>query len=83
MFFGFSALIFCCSSDLLGTFFQPCSILGCATFAFTAGGFISGDAFASLWGAATSSLFPCTFVSVPDFTAVVRLPAAWRSMASR
>jgi hypothetical protein len=83
MFFGFSALIFCSSSDLLGTFFQPCSILGCATFAFTAGGFAAGAAFTSFWGAATRSLFPCTLVSVPDFTAVVRLVDACRSIASR
>ena len=47
-FFGFSALIFCSSSALLGTPFQPCSIFGCATFAFTAGGFAAGAAFASL-----------------------------------
>src|SRR4030095_5732521 len=48
-FFGFSALIFCSSSALLGTPFQPCSIFGCATFAFTAGGFAVGGAFASFW----------------------------------
>src|SRR5262249_19456463 len=66
IFFGSSDLIFCSSSDLLGTFFQPCSIFGCATFAFTAGGFAAGAAFASFWGAATRSLFPCTLVSVPD-----------------
>jgi hypothetical protein len=57
-FFGFSALIFCSSSALLGTSFQPCSIFGCATFAFTAGGFAVAGAVASLWGAATRSLFP-------------------------
>jgi hypothetical protein len=76
-------MIFCSSSDLLGTFFQPRSIFGCATFAFTAGGFAAGGAFASFWGAATSNLFPCTFVSVPDLTAVVRLVDACRSIASR
>jgi hypothetical protein len=47
-FLGFSALIFCCSSSLLGTPFQPRSIFGCATFALTAGGFAAGAAFASL-----------------------------------
>src|SRR5262249_8449077 len=83
MFFGFSALIFCSTSDLLGTPFQPRSIFGCATFAFTAGGFAVGAAFKSFWGAATRSLFPCPFVSVPDLTAVVRLPAACRSIVSR
>jgi len=82
-FFGSSALIFCSSSDLLGTFFQPCSIFGCATFAFTAGGFAAGAAFTSFWGAATSSLFPCTFVSVPDFIAVVKFVDASRWIVSR
>ena len=82
-FFGFSVLIFCSSSALLGTPFQPRSIFGCATFAFTAGGFAVGAAFASFWGAATRSLFPCTLVSVPDLIAVVRLVGACRSIASR
>src|SRR5258708_24079779 len=68
-FFGFSVLIFCSSSALLGTFFQPCSSFGCATLAFTAGGFAVGGAVASLVGAPISSLLPCTFVSVPDFKA--------------
>jgi hypothetical protein len=58
IFFGFSALIRCCNSDLLGTSFQPCSIFGCATLAFTAGGFAVAGAVASFWGAATRSLFP-------------------------
>ena len=83
MFFGFSVLIFCSSSALLDTFFQPRSIFGCATFAFTAGGFIVGAAFASFCGAATRSLFPCTLVSVPDLTAAVRFVEAPRSMVSR
>lgn len=83
IFFGFSALIFCCSSALLGTPFQPCSIFGCATFALTAGGFALGAAFASLWGAAIMSLLPCTFVNVPDLTAVVRFVAVCRSIVSR
>ena len=82
-FFGFSALIFCSSSALLGTPFHPCSNFGCATFAFTAGGFAAGAAFASLWGAAIRSLFPCTLVSVPDLIAVVRLVGACRSIANR
>jgi hypothetical protein len=81
-FFGFSVLIFCSSSALLGTPFQPRSIFGCATFAFTAGGFAVG-AVASFWGAATRSLLPCTFVSVPDFTAVDRFVGACRSIVSR
>jgi hypothetical protein len=76
-------LIFCSSSALLGTFFQPRSIFGCATLAFTAGGFAAGAAFTSLWGAATRSLFPCTFVSVPDLIAVVKFVDACRSIASR
>jgi len=83
MFFGFSVLIFCSSSALLGTPFQPCSIFGCATFAFTAGGFAVGAAFTSFCGAAIRSLFPCTLVSVPDLTAVVRFVDACRSIASR
>jgi hypothetical protein len=82
-FLGFSALIFCSSSALLGTPFHPCSIFGCATFAFTAGGFAVAGAFASFWGAATRSLFPCTLVNVPDLTAVVGSVAACRSIASR
>jgi hypothetical protein len=82
-FFGFSALIFCSSSALLGTPFQPRSIFGCATFAFTAAGFAAGAALASLCGAAIRSLFPCTLVSVPDLNAVVRLVGASRSIASR
>ena len=82
-FLGFSALIFCSNSALLGTPFQPRSIFGCATFAFTAGGFAVAGAFASLWGAETSSLLPCTLVSVPDLTAVVRLVVVSRSIASR
>jgi hypothetical protein len=76
-------LIFCSTSALLGTPFQPRSIFGCATFAFTAGGFALGAAFASRWGAATSNLFPCTLVSVPDFIAVVRFVEASRSIVSR
>jgi len=83
MFFGFCVLIFSFSSASLGTPFHPCSIFGCATFAFTAGGFAFGAAFASFWGAATRSLFPCTFVNVPDFTAVVRFVDASRSIVSR
>src|SRR5262249_47651773 len=55
-FLGFSALIFCSSSVLLDTPFQPCSIFGCATFAFTAGGFAVAGAVPSFCGAATSSL---------------------------
>src|SRR5216110_2125114 len=47
---------------------QPCSIFGCAAFAFTAGGLAVAGAFASFWGAATSNLLPCTFVNVPDLT---------------
>ena len=82
-FFGFSVLIFCSTSALLGTPFQPCSIFGCATFAFTAGGLAVGGAFAGFWGAATSNLLPCTFVNVPDLTAAERLPAVCRSIASR
>jgi hypothetical protein len=76
-------LIFCSSSALLGTPFQPRSIFGCATRVFTACGFAPGAAFASFCGAATSSLFPCTFVSVPDFTAVARFVEACRSIVSR
>ena len=82
-FFGFSVLIFCSSSALLGTPFQPRSIFGCATFAFTAGGLAAGAAFAGLSGAAIRSLFPCTLVSAPDLTAVVRLVDASRSIVSR
>src|SRR4029077_7928432 len=82
-FFGFSVLIFCSSSAMLGTPFQPCSIFGCATFAFTAGGFAVAGALANFWGAATKSLFPCTFVSVPDLTAVLSWGPASRSIASR
>ena len=83
IFFGFSVLIFCSSSALLGTPFQPRSIFGCATFAFTARGLAAGAAFASLCGAATRSLFPCTFVNVPDFIAVVRFVDVSRSIVSR
>lgn len=82
-FLGSWVLIFCSSSALLGTPFQPRSIFGCATFAFTAGGFAVGAAFVSFWGAATTSLFPCTLVSVPDLSAVVRLVGACRSIANR
>ena len=81
--FGFSVLIFCSSSALLGTPFQPCSTFGCATLAFTASGFAVGGAFASFWGAAIRSLLPCTLVSVPDLNAAVRLVGACRSIASR
>src|SRR5262245_57515469 len=82
-FVGFSVLIFCSSSALLGTPFQPRSIFGCGTFAFTAGGFAVGGAFANFWGAATTSLLPCTLVRVPDLTAAERLPGVCRSIASR
>src|SRR5439155_6996640 len=68
-FFGFSVLIFCSSSALLETPFQPRSIFGCATFAFTAGGFAVGGALAIFGGAATRSLLPCSLVSVPALTA--------------
>jgi hypothetical protein len=82
-FFGFSVLIFCSSSARLATPCHPCSIFGCATFAFTTGGFAVGGAFAIFGGAATRSLFPCTLVSVPDLTAAERLPGVSRSMVSR
>jgi hypothetical protein len=80
---GFSVLIFCSNFVLSGTPAQPFSIFGCATFAFTAGGLTVPDAPAILVGAATRSLLPCTLVSVPDFTAVVRLVGVCLSMASR
>lgn len=83
MFFGFSLLILCSNSARFETPFQPCSILGCATFAFTAGGFTVGGALANLGGAAIRSLLPCTLVSVPDLTAAERLPGVSRSMVSR
>lgn len=83
MFFGFSVLIFCSTSALLATPFQPRSIFGCATFAFTAGGFMSGAAFAILVGAASISLLPWTFVSVPDFTAAERFAGVSRWTVSR
>jgi hypothetical protein len=82
-FLGFSVLIFCFSCASLGTPAQPRLIFGCATFAFTVGGFAVGGALASLGGAATTSLFPCTFVNAPDFAATERLPADCRSMLSR
>lgn len=69
IFFGFSVLIFCSSCALSGTPFQPCSIFGCATLVFTAGGATLGGALASLGGAATMSLLPCTLVSAPDLAA--------------
>ena len=75
-FFGFSVLIFCSSSALLETPFQPRSIFGCATFAFTAGGLTLGGAFAILDGAATKSLSPCTFANAPDLAAADRSVAA-------
>ena len=43
----------------------------------------AGCACASLAGAATTSLFPCTLVSVPDLAAAERLVADCRSMLSR
>ena len=82
-FFGFSVLIFCFSCASLGTPAQPRLILGCATFVFTAGGLAPGGALASLFGAATTSLFPCTLVSAPDLAASDRLAADCRSMLSR
>ena len=81
--FGFSVLSFCSSSALLGTFFQPCSIFGCATLALTAGGFAVGGAAPILGGAPTSSLLPCTFVSVPDFRAADRFVGVSRWIVSR
>jgi hypothetical protein len=83
MFLGFSALIFCLSSASFGRPAQPRWIFGCATLAFTAGGFIVGGAFAILGGAATTSLFPCTFVSAPDLAAADRSAAGSRSTVSR
>src|SRR5439155_7749357 len=56
IFLGFSVLIFCFSSACLGTPAQPCSIFGCATFAFTARGASLGGALVSWGGAATMSL---------------------------
>jgi hypothetical protein len=83
MFFGFSVLIFCSSSALLATPAQPRSTFGCATLAFTAGGLALGGAFAILVGAATTSLFPCTFVNAPDLAAVDKSAADSRSIVSR
>ena len=57
-FFGFSALIFCSSSALLGTPFQPRSIFGCATFAFTAGGFAVGGCLRELLGSGDQEFVP-------------------------
>jgi hypothetical protein len=42
-----------------------------------------GAAFAILAGAASISLLPWTFVSVPDFTAVERFADVCRSIVSR
>ena len=83
MFFGFSFLIFCSSSALLETPFQPRSIFGCATLAFTAGGATLGGALASFAGAATMSLSPCTLVSAPDLAAPDKSAAVCRSIVSR
>jgi hypothetical protein len=83
MFFGFSVLIFCSTSALLETPFQPCSIFGSATLDFTAGGATLGGALASLGGAATMSLLPWTLVSAPDLAAADKSPAVCRSMVSR
>ena len=83
IFFGFSALIFCSTSALLETPFQPCSIFGCATLAFTAGGATLRGDLASLSGAATTSLLPWTFVSAPDLAAADKSPAVCRSIVSR
>lgn len=83
IFFGFSLLIFCSNLALSGTPFQPCSIFGCATLAFTAGGAALGGALASLGGAATTSLFPCTLVSAPDLAAADKSAAVSRSIVSR
>lgn len=82
-FLGFSVLIFCFSCASLGTPAQPRLSFGCATFVFTAGGLAVGGAFASLAGAATSSLFPWTLVTAPDLAAAERLAAGCRSMLSR
>ena len=83
IFFGFSALIFCSTSALLETPFQPCSIFGCATLAFTAGGATLVGALVSLGGAPTMSLLPCTLVSVPDLAAADKSAAVCRSIVSR
>ena len=82
-FFGFSVLIFCFSCASLGTPAQPRLIFGCATLVFTAGGLAPGGALVSLFGAATTSLFPCTFVSAPDLAAAEILAADCRSILSR
>jgi hypothetical protein len=82
-FLGFSFLIFCFSCASLATPAQPRLIFGCATLVFTAGGLAPGDALVSLFGAATTSLFPCTFVSAPDLAAAEKLVADCRSMLSR
>src|SRR5438105_8722563 len=83
IFFGFSVLIFCSSLALSGTPFQPCSIFGCATLAFTAGGATLVGALANLSGAPTTSLLPCTLVSAPDLAAADKSPAVCRSIVSR
>jgi hypothetical protein len=82
-FLGFSVLIFCFSCASLGTPAHPRLSFGCATLVFTVAGLAVGGAFASLCGAATTSLFPCTLVSVPDLAAAERLVADCRSMLSR
>lgn len=83
MFLGFSVLIFCFSCASLGTPVHPRLSFGCATLVFTVGGLAVAGAFASLAGAATTSLFPCTFVSAPDLAAAERLVADCRSILSR
>src|SRR6185312_1670430 len=83
MFLGFSVFIFCFSCASLGTPAHPRLSFGCATLVLTVGGLAAGGAFASFAGAATTSLFPCTLVSVPDLAAAERLVADCRSMLSR
>jgi hypothetical protein len=82
-FFGFSVLIFCFSCASLATPVQPRLSFGCATLVFTVGGLAVGGALASLAGAATTSLFPCTLVSAPDLAAAEKLVADCRSILSR
>jgi hypothetical protein len=48
---------------------QPSSTFALATFSFTVGGAIGLADFLIVVGAATTSLSPSTFVSVPDLTA--------------
>ena len=83
IFLRFSVLNFCFICSALATPAQPCSTFGFATLVFTTRGAIPRSGLLIFWGAAITSLSPCTLVNAPDLTATAKFVAGCRSTLKR